>query len=123
VKILRNNVGMATLFVCILISGVFFSQQSHASDRDIDPYLLYVDPVTGKYTTTKPGHESTDKTESVESKTTTPLETMTSATMDNKPRAKITPVLTISGGLLLLSQIIALLLTSFKNKNKNKNKN
>ena len=29
-----------------------------ASDRDIPPYMIYIDPETGKYTTTPPGHSS-----------------------------------------------------------------
>ena len=30
---------------------------ARASDRDLPPYMIYIDPETGKYTTTPPGHE------------------------------------------------------------------
>jgi UTP-glucose-1-phosphate uridylyltransferase len=113
VKNLCDNAGIINLLFFIFISGVFFSHQTIASDRDVEPYLLYVDPVTGKYTTSKPGHESTDNPE--------PVETNTVTTMVEKPRAEITPVLIISGGILLISQIFALLLTYFKYKTKTDN--
>jgi hypothetical protein len=101
-----DNAGIINLLIIIFLSGFFFSHQAIASDRDVEPYLLYVDPVTGKYTTTKPDHEST--------KTTEPVETNTATTIVEKPRAEITPVLIISGGILLISQLFALLLTTIR---------
>jgi hypothetical protein len=108
VKSLCDNAGIINLLIFVFISVFFFSHQTIASDRDVEPYLLYVDPVTGKYTTSKPGHESTDNSE--------PVETKVASTMVKKPRAEITPVLIISGGILLLSQLFALLLTTFRKK-------
>ena len=38
----------------VVLSGTIYPRQATASDRDTPAYLIYVDPVTGKYTTTKP---------------------------------------------------------------------
>lgn len=38
----------------VVLSGTVYPRQADASDRDTPAYLIYVDPVTGKYTTTKP---------------------------------------------------------------------
>ena len=105
-KSLPANAAVITLLVFILISGFFFPDHSTASDRDTEPYMIYVDPVTGKYTTTRPGHDSTDKTEAAETKA--------ESTEVNKPRANATSVILISAGILFLSQIIALLLTAIR---------
>jgi len=39
----------------VVLSGTVYPREADASDRDTPAYLIYVDPVTGKYTTTKPG--------------------------------------------------------------------
>jgi len=44
---------MASVMLVVL-SGTAYPRPADASDRDTPAYLIYVDPVTGKYTTTKP---------------------------------------------------------------------
>ncbi len=38
----------------LVLCGAIYPRPAAASDRDTPAYLIYVDPVTGKYTTTKP---------------------------------------------------------------------
>lgn len=38
----------------LILCGAIYPRPATASDRDTPAYLIYVDPVTGKYTTTKP---------------------------------------------------------------------
>ena len=103
---LAGNSGLIFLLVFIIMLGISLPDISTASDRDVDPYMIYVDPVTGKYTTIRPGHDSTGKTE--------PAETKAESTEVNKPRANATSVIFISAGILFISQMIALLLKAIR---------
>jgi hypothetical protein len=77
-----------------------FSERLIASDRDVDPYMIYIDPETGKYTTQKPGHDKPGN-DSI-SPIDTQKETSTAPAV-----TPLTPALFISGGLILLSHLLA----------------
>ena len=74
-----------------------------ASDTDAQPFLIYVDPVTGKYTKSNPGHE-------------VPLQKQEQLAMDKYYRATVptptplAPAIMICGVLLLVSHLTANLL-------------
>jgi hypothetical protein len=75
-----------------------------ASDTDSPPFLIYVDPVTGKYTQKKPEHESTPQQSSSDTKTSRQL----------PPVTQIFPAFLIAGGLLLGSHLLSRILVSVK---------
>ena len=109
-KKLRGKIGVIFLLGGIFISGNGLLGELQASDRDVDPYLIYIDPVTGKYTTQKPGHD-----------TTTPVtqsDSSVNKSVKSTPLAKtaLTPLFVISGGMLLFSYLLALCLVKLRAK-------
>jgi hypothetical protein len=101
VKSLRGKAGVVILLGCIFISGIVLPDLALASDRDVDPYLIYVDPITGKYTTQKPGHETTTSTQDADTKASINLNPV-------QAKTRFTPVLIMTGGILLFSHLLAL---------------
>jgi len=72
---------------------------SVASDSDSEPYLIYIDPITGKYTQRPPTHSAVAKDElTIQGTTAQPI-------FYTRP----SQVLLISGGLIFLSHLIATL--------------
>ena len=91
------------LVAYILLSGIVVQNQVQASDRDVDPYLIYIDPVTGKYSTQKPGHTTTP---------TQQVDIETSVVSDAVPAsgAPLGTIFVLSGGILLTSHLLAIAL-------------
>lgn len=53
----RSGLLQTTILLSVMLlvlCGAIYPFLAAASDRDTPAYLIYVDPVTGKYTTTKP---------------------------------------------------------------------
>jgi hypothetical protein len=76
-----------------------------ASDTDAPPFLIYVDPETGKYTKKKPEHVAT------------PEQPQQTSSVTNTPRqvpsqTKIFPVFIIAGGVLLGSHLLSRIFAS-----------
>lgn len=92
------------IVIMLLLSMAGHVMQAQASDTESEPFMIYVDPETGKYTTTKP-----DKTPLPGTSTTgnqpTPLQTLRPETTPWLPAAMG------SIGLLLCCYLLALLQT------------
>ncbi|NNE38845.1 MAG: hypothetical protein HKN08_11115 [Gammaproteobacteria bacterium] len=78
-----------------------------ASDTDAPPFLIYVDPITGKYTKKRPEHEAA------------PQQTQTDKAVTNIPRqyppeTQIFPAIILAGGLLLGSHLLSRVLIGIK---------
>lgn len=93
------------LFVVLALSltPVFVT----GSDTESEPFMIYVDPLTGKYTKQKPEHETTTQ------------QTQTNSAMSNTLRSdpletKLTPAFLIAFGLLLSSHLLSRMLVSLR---------
>jgi len=106
-KNLLVKTGGVILLTCVFILGFFGSHHTQASDRDTEPYLLYVDPVTGKYTTQKPGHVPANPIQNTE-----PGAEITGNTSPSE--TGFIPILVIIGGLLISSYLFATTLVKIK---------
>jgi hypothetical protein len=93
-KIALVTLTLATLCTSIPVIG---------SDTDAPPFLIYVDPVTGKYTKKKPEHVAT----ALPSQT---KETSLNSPRPTPPTTSIAPAFLITGVLLLGSQVLARIL-------------
>lgn len=88
---------------------VLFAIPPHiiASDTDAPPFLIYVDPVTGKYTKKKPEHEtSPQQTETISSASNIPA--------PDPPPTRLAPAFLMAGGLLLSSYVLSRVIANLR---------
>lgn len=62
-SVLRTNFLAMVLVVPLLITVLLAVTDTHASDRDTPAYRIYVDPETGRYTTTAPADSTATQTQ------------------------------------------------------------
>ncbi len=99
---------MRSLFVVGLIMALSFTSVIvTGSDTESEPFMIYVDPLTGKYTKQKPEHKTTTQ------------QTQTNSTVSNIPRPNppVTPLSTgffIAGGLILASHLLSRMLVGLR---------
>jgi hypothetical protein len=91
------------LLIVIVVSVSAIYQPVNASDTDSEPFMVYIDPVTGKYTTQKP-HINTNIGKDPETRENTPAKTGPETT-------ELAPAFITGGGMLIFSYLLALVLS------------
>jgi len=91
------------LVVALSLTPVFVT----GSDTESEPFMIYVDPLTGKYTKQKPEHQTSTQ------------QTQINTTVSNIPRPNppVTPLTTaffITGGLLLTCHLLSRILVGLR---------